>query len=73
MVHRDGRLSGEAFIVMSSPMHVELALSKNRSYMGRRYVEVFRSKRAVRREASAWRLPTGQTKWAGDGDGFMCM
>uniref|UniRef100_A0A7R9VIB2 RRM domain-containing protein n=1 Tax=Chlamydomonas euryale TaxID=1486919 RepID=A0A7R9VIB2_9CHLO len=59
MVHRDGRLSGEAFIVMSSPMHVELALSKNRSYMGRRYVEVFRSKRADYYKAVATEMTEG--------------
>lgn len=47
MVHRDGRLSGEAFVVLSSPMQVELALSKNRSYMGRRYVEVFKTQKMV--------------------------
>lgn len=47
MVRRDGRLSGEAFIVLSSPMQVELSLSKNRSYLGRRYVEVFRAKKPV--------------------------
>lgn len=46
MVRRDGRLSGEAFIVLSSPMHVDLALSKNRSYLGRRYVEVYRAKKS---------------------------
>ena len=49
MVRRDGRLSGEAFIVLSSPMHVDLALSKNRSYLGRRYVEVYRAKKSVSR------------------------
>jgi hypothetical protein len=47
MVRRDGRLSGEAFIVLSSPMHVELALSKNRTYLGRRYIEVYRAKKLV--------------------------
>mmetsp|Transcript_11447 Transcript_11447/g.24603 ORF Transcript_11447/g.24603 Transcript_11447/m.24603 type:complete len:296 (+) Transcript_11447:172-1059(+) len=45
MVRREGRLSGEAFIVLASPMHVELALSKNRTYLGRRYIEVYRSKK----------------------------
>lgn len=45
MVHRGGRLSGEAFIILSSPMQIELALSKNRTYLGRRYIEVYRSKK----------------------------
>ena len=48
MVRRDGRLSGEAYIVLSMPMHVELALSKNRTYLGRRYIEVYRAKKTVR-------------------------
>ncbi len=47
MVKRDGRLSGEAFVVLSSPMHVEVALSKNRTYLGRRYIEVYRAKKVV--------------------------
>jgi heterogeneous nuclear ribonucleoprotein F/H len=48
LVKRDGRLTGEAFVVLSGPMHVEHALSKNRSYMGRRYIEIFRAKKQVR-------------------------
>jgi len=47
MVRRDGRLSGEAFVVLSSPMHVEVGLSKNRTYLGRRYIEVYRAKKMV--------------------------
>jgi hypothetical protein len=47
MVRRDGRLSGEAYLVLSSPMHVEVGLSKNRTYLGRRYIEVYRAKKAV--------------------------
>ena len=47
MVRRDGRLTGEAFVILSSPMHVELALSKNRTYLGRRYIEVYRCKKQV--------------------------
>lgn len=47
LVKRDGRLTGEAFVVLSGPMHVEHALSKNRSYMGRRYIEIFRAKKLV--------------------------
>ena len=48
MVRREGRLSGEAFVVLSSPMHVEVGLSKNRTYLGRRYIEVYRAKKIVR-------------------------
>ncbi|KAK4772816.1 hypothetical protein SAY86_014591 [Trapa natans] len=44
-VHRDGRFSGEAFCVLGYPLQVDFALQKNRCSMGRRYVEVFRSRR----------------------------
>jgi heterogeneous nuclear ribonucleoprotein F/H len=53
MVRRDGRLSGEAFVVLALGVHVELALSKNRSYLGRRYIEVYRAKKAVRARSLA--------------------
>ncbi|KAF5827170.1 putative heterogeneous nuclear ribonucleoprotein [Dunaliella salina] len=42
---RDGRLTGEAFVVLSNPMHVEMALAKNRTYLGRRYIEIYRAKK----------------------------
>uniref|UniRef100_A0A7S0S406 RRM domain-containing protein n=1 Tax=Chlamydomonas leiostraca TaxID=1034604 RepID=A0A7S0S406_9CHLO len=45
LVKRDGRLTGEAYVVLSNGMHVEMALSKNRSYMGRRYIEIYRAKK----------------------------
>uniref|UniRef100_A0A0N5AV42 RRM domain-containing protein n=1 Tax=Syphacia muris TaxID=451379 RepID=A0A0N5AV42_9BILA len=38
-----GRPSGEAFVQFSSKDHAEKALERNKSYMGSRYVEVFRS------------------------------
>ncbi|XXG56511.1 hypothetical protein AAC387_Pa03g3898 [Persea americana] len=44
-VHKGGRFSGEAFCVLGYPLQVDLALQRNRQNMGRRYVEVFRSKR----------------------------
>eukprot|EP00803_Ostreobium_quekettii_P005872 evm.model.scf_2585.2 EVM.evm.TU.scf_2585.2 scf_2585:12737-19061(-) len=44
-IKRDGRFTGEAFVVFGSPMQVEMALSKNKGYMGRRYIEVFRAKK----------------------------
>ncbi|KAI8476928.1 MAG: hypothetical protein J3K34DRAFT_516187 [Monoraphidium minutum] len=42
---RDGRFSGEAFVVLSSPAEIQTAIEKNKSYMGRRYVEVFKAKK----------------------------
>lgn len=34
-------------MVLSNPMHVEMALSKNRTYLGRRYIEIYRAKKSV--------------------------
>lgn len=48
MVKRDGRFSGEAYVVLGSPMAVDMALTKNKSYMGRRYIEIFKAKKLVR-------------------------
>eukprot|EP00878_Enallax_costatus_P002872 GHUV01003065.1.p1 GENE.GHUV01003065.1~~GHUV01003065.1.p1 ORF type:complete len:276 (+),score=52.20 GHUV01003065.1:152-979(+) len=45
LVRRDGRFSGEAFVVLGSPLQIQMAVDKNKSYMGRRYVEVFRAKK----------------------------
>ncbi|KAK9123517.1 hypothetical protein Sjap_013119 [Stephania japonica] len=44
-VHKGGRFTGEAFCVLGYPLQVDFALQRNRQNMGRRYVEVFRSKR----------------------------
>ncbi|KAG8373596.1 hypothetical protein BUALT_Bualt11G0040800 [Buddleja alternifolia] len=45
LVHKDGRFSGEAFVVFSGPMQADLALQRDRQNIGRRYVEVFRCKK----------------------------
>lgn len=45
LVHKNGRFSGEAFVVFPSSMQAEFALHRNRQNMGRRYVEVFRCKK----------------------------
>ncbi|KAB1200172.1 Heterogeneous nuclear ribonucleoprotein F [Morella rubra] len=44
-VHSGGKFSGEAFCVLGYPLQVDFALQRNRQNLGRRYVEVFRSKR----------------------------
>jgi hypothetical protein len=46
-VNREGRFAGEAFMVLSSEQQVEAALAQHKSYMGKRYVEVFRARRSV--------------------------
>lgn len=62
LVRRDGKFSGEAFCVLGYPLQVNFALQKDRQSMGRRYVEVFRSRRqdyykAIANEVSrdSWR------------------
>ena len=45
LVHKGGKFTGEGFCVLGYPLQVDFALQKNRQNMGRRYVEVFRSKR----------------------------
>uniref|UniRef100_A0A7S0SMT5 RRM domain-containing protein n=1 Tax=Mantoniella antarctica TaxID=81844 RepID=A0A7S0SMT5_9CHLO len=45
IVRRDGRTTGEAYVLFGNPLQMDFALQKNRQSMGRRYVEVFRSKK----------------------------
>jgi len=45
LVNKNGRFSGEAFVVLASSMQAELALQRDRQTMGKRYVEVFRCKK----------------------------
>lgn len=44
-VKKEGRFSCDAFVVFALPVQVEFALRKNRQNIGRRYIEVFRSKK----------------------------
>ncbi|KAF8377451.1 hypothetical protein HHK36_030828 [Tetracentron sinense] len=45
LANKNGRFSGEAFVVFAGPMQAEFALQRDRQNMGRRYVEVFRCKK----------------------------
>jgi heterogeneous nuclear ribonucleoprotein F/H len=45
LVHKNGRFTGEAFVVFAASMQTDFALHRNRQNMGRRYVEVFRCKK----------------------------
>jgi len=45
LVHKQGRFSGEGFVVFGAPMQVDFALQRDRQNMGRRYIEVFRCKK----------------------------
>jgi len=66
MMKRDGRFSGEAFVVLGSTLQIQMAVDKNKSYMGRRYVEVFRAKKLV----SPRPLPRPGGGGGGRGDGW---
>lgn len=50
MVKREGRFTGEAYVILGSPLLVDVALMKNKSYMGRRYIEIFRAKKLAKHE-----------------------
>ncbi|KAI8110763.1 hypothetical protein M9434_004339 [Picochlorum sp. BPE23] len=42
---RNGRPSGEAYAVLTHPAEMDIALRKNKAYMGTRYVEVYEAKK----------------------------
>ncbi|ESN91782.1 hypothetical protein HELRODRAFT_189810 [Helobdella robusta] len=45
LYNKDGRPSGEAFVELSTTEDMDIALSKHREYMGRRYIDVFSATR----------------------------
>ncbi|KAK1305312.1 hypothetical protein QJS10_CPB11g02155 [Acorus calamus] len=45
LIHKNGRFTGEAFVLFATPMQAEFALQRDHQNMGRRYVEVFRCKK----------------------------
>uniref|UniRef100_A0A2P2JH66 RRM domain-containing protein n=1 Tax=Rhizophora mucronata TaxID=61149 RepID=A0A2P2JH66_RHIMU len=61
-VHKGGKFTGEAFCVLGYPLQVDFALQKNRQNMGRRYVEVFRSKRQEYYKAIASEVSGGSPR-----------
>ncbi|GBG72219.1 hypothetical protein CBR_g11151 [Chara braunii] len=60
--HKGGRFSGEAFVVFGAPMQVDFALQRNRQNMGRRYIEVFRSKKTDYYSAVAAEVSESQSE-----------
>lgn len=64
VVRRDGRTTGEAYVVFSNAMQMDFALQKNRASMGRRYIEVFRSKKTEYYHAVAAAVRESQTNGA---------
>ncbi len=47
-VKQHERFIGDALVVLANQAEVDLALSKSRTFLGRRYVEVFRASKLVR-------------------------
>lgn len=45
LVKKQGRFSGDAFVVFAVPLQADLALRKDRQNIGHRYVEVFRAQK----------------------------
>lgn len=45
LVNKDGKFSGDAFVVFSRPIQADLAVQKDRHNMGPRYIEVFKCKK----------------------------
>ncbi|GFP98786.1 heterogeneous nuclear ribonucleoprotein f, partial [Phtheirospermum japonicum] len=43
--HRSGKFTGEAYCVLGNPLQIDFALQRNRQSIGRRYVEVFQSRK----------------------------
>ena len=46
LTHRNGRATGEAFVVLSHPAELDIAMRKNKAYMGARYIEIFEARKA---------------------------
>ncbi|XP_010545588.1 PREDICTED: heterogeneous nuclear ribonucleoprotein F isoform X2 [Tarenaya hassleriana] len=66
-VHKNHKFTGEAFCVLGYPLQIDFALQKNRQNMGRRYVEVFRSKKQEYYMAIANEV--AETRGSGSGSG----
>ncbi|CAN7047182.1 unnamed protein product [Brassica oleracea var. botrytis] len=71
-VHKNNKVTGEAFCVLGVPLQVDFALHKNRQNMGRRYVEVFRSTKqeyykAIANEVAESRVHCTVTAGGGSG------
>lgn len=45
IVLRHGKPNGDAFVVLSHPAELDAALTKNKAYLGTRYIEVFEAKK----------------------------
>lgn len=48
IVRRGQRTTGEAYILLRMPIQVEMVLRKDKTYLGKRYVEVNLAKKLVR-------------------------
>ncbi|KAG7668954.1 hypothetical protein Ndes2437B_g06688 [Nannochloris sp. 'desiccata'] len=46
LTSRHGRATGEAYVVLSHPAELDIAMRKNKAYMGSRYIEVFEARKS---------------------------
>ena len=68
LTHKNGRFSGEAYVVFASAMQAEVALDRDQENMGRRYVEVFLCRKQEYYEAVAGEVNAGgATEFNGGG------
>lgn len=47
LCRNQGRLTGEAYVVFGTYEELQIALARNKTYMGQRYVEVFQARKMV--------------------------
>lgn len=45
IVLRNGKPNGDAYVILSHPADLDIALRKNKAYLGTRYIEVFEAKK----------------------------
>lgn len=69
MVNRNGRPTGESIVVLSHPAEIDIALGKNKAYMGSRYIEVFETRKIdyYRTVAENFGLDRGRPSYNGGG------
>lgn len=55
-IHKEGRFSGEAFVLLPNSAAVDQARTKHKSYLGPRYIDVFPATKMVREQTHHARL-----------------
>ena len=52
--HRNGKMTGDAFVLFGSEEIATRALAKHKEYLGTRYIEIFRSTTAEVQQVRVW-------------------